>query len=638
MPRKKRSPVAPLASDSLSNSCPETEATLHEQIRQGDLALIRLHEQLHLLAEKHRLIMDALPDLLLIIDEDLQIAEAEGCLNLLGISHGLLQGLPLKDILADPCGMQLCEFSQQLKTRSDLAAIELVVDDQDETLYLEARGLLTSQGSVMLLLRDTSALRRALKNADLAAYTDTLTGLPNRLSFEKQLTEKITQLAINKNTRAATSVYVLRQAQDNPAVQIGDTRLALFIFDLDRFKVLNDTIGQAISDQILMILGARLRALNSQDIEFFRLGSDQFAAIVSYKAEPPVSAKATPIISEYVLSLEQDPVAIQAEKLLQHIATPLVVANNNLSLSCSLGIALYGEHGSDTAGLTLAAELAMYQAKAYGRSRYIFYSPSFIDQRIERLRDQVTLRRMLQANAIEGYFEPQFDLVSGALRGFELYMHTEDKNPQAFQRLAEHYGMRTELAQWAVQQAIAKIEKQCNQRSHIYPISVNLLPDVLMDARFIDWLKILLQPLPHVAYALRFELDARLLPADLNLGACHVSELSRLGIKFVIDEFGEQTQLALIPLLPFEEIKLCGQLTQTILQNSRQLSLIEAIVAFGHSLSLPVCATHIPTLAVAQLLTLSGVVAGQGPAFEGLDRESDALDELIFPISLARNQ
>lgn len=550
---------------------------LEQRTHAGDQALLRAHRQLHQLAERHRLLMDALPDVVLLIDAQGNVIEAEGDLNLLGQPQANLLGCTVLDVFDATSAETLLKAIERFEHSGKHEEVEIEHHTNDKAVILQARFARCDSGALLVVLRDATQVQHAIRSAEHAARVDPLTGLPNRLAFERAL-----QDAMQASTHN------------------GLVSCAVLLVDLDRFKQINDELGHAVGDQVLMVLGARLRTLDSAQLRLARIGGDEFAAVVTHTGNPAAAARAAASAAEHIIDM---------------VAQPFLIGGENLRLSASIGIAVHPEHGSDAA-LVRAADVAMYHAKSRGRARYAFYATRLASREMDRLRDEVTLRRMMEANRLGSAYEPQVRLESGEVVGYELRLTSRDLpnvESHRFLRVAEQAGMLRELTQWALQDIFAYLRTQA--ATDRLPVALDLSPYLLLDNVFVDALLALLEKNTDLLAHLRLDISAQFPESDIGALIVSTRRLHELSVQLALDEVGGCTHLGLLRLPGLTEIKLLSSLTSGLSQDDETQGIVDGLIALGRRLGLRVTAIGIASPGTAQLLAMSGIEYGQGSAF-----------------------
>ncbi|HUP30472.1 MAG TPA: EAL domain-containing protein, partial [Usitatibacter sp.] len=382
------------------------------------------------------------------------------------------------------------------------------------------------------------------------AYEDGLTGLPNRAMFNEQLGQ-----AVRTARREAGG-------------------LAVLLFDMDRFKAINDTLGHPTGDQVLREVGARVReTLRDSDV-VARLGGDEFAVLLATG-----SAHHAP--------------RVVAEKILKALEAPLVVDGQTMDIAASIGIARFPEHGDDANALVRAADVAMYVAKR-GKSGYSVYDPAHDERRQEFLTLLGELRRAVEAGELLLQYQPKMQLSDNRINAVEALVRWRHPArglvpPSEFIPFAEQTGFITSITRWVVTQAI----EQCG-RWHRAGMDIRV--SVNISARDLRQEDVLVQ---HVTAALAksevppgmlcLEITESGLMDDPRSAQSALRKLRELGVLTSIDDYGTgYSSLAYIKQLAVNEIKIDRTFVSGMEADKRNAAIVRSTIELGHNLGLTV--------------------------------------------------
>lgn len=414
--------------------------------------------------------------------------------------------------------------------------------------------------------------REAEERARSLAATDPLTGFLNRRSIAEECASLL--------TRAQT-----RQKS-----------VAMLMLDLDNFKNVNDVHGHAAGDHVLTTAAKRIEALMPPSALTARLGGDEFACAFIFDPNSP----------EIVDRI--------AEELVSAMTNPMVQNNMHLTVSTSIGIARSDFDCDNVDSLMRRADIAMYCAKNQGRNRY-----SWFDASMER---ELNMRNSLEAGMRQGipngefvpYYEPQIDLSTGRLNGFEMLARWEHPtkgliSPELFIPIAEDSGLIAELS-------LAIMRRAFEEAKHWDPsltLSVNISPAQLKDPWLSQKILKLLVETGFPANRLEVEITESSLFENLSLAQSIVGSLKNQGIRIALDDFGTgYSSLAHLRALPFDRIKIDRSFVSSINQNSESAAIVNAIARLGDSLGLPVTAEGIEDSNIQERLRELGCTKGQG--------------------------
>ncbi|AUC95259.1 bifunctional diguanylate cyclase/phosphodiesterase [Bradyrhizobium sp. SK17] len=405
------------------------------------------------------------------------------------------------------------------------------------------------------------------------ALNDTLTGLPNRASFNARLDH---ELDFARRTGA---------------------RIALIGIDLDRFKEINDLRGHAAGDEVLRVIAQRIANLLREGEFAARLGGDEFMAIHRLR---DVTA-----LEDFVKRLENA------------FSRPIQLDNVEIAPGASLGIAIYPDNGSDKATLISNADLAMYSAKSDIARAACFYDPSMGDLVRARRNLVGELRDALENNQLDIHYQVQTSVTTGEICGYEALLRWEHPQrgsipPSEFIPLAEQNGLILQIGEWVLRTACAKAAVWEPQ----YKVAVNLSPIQLVHH---DLPKLILEVLLDTGLSperLELELTESTIFVDKDRSLHILRQIRALGVSIALDDFGTgYSSLETLRAFPFNKIKLDRSFMQEIECSPQAKAIIRAVLALGKSLDIPILAEGIETEGQFALLSAEGCDEAQGYLF-----------------------
>lgn len=429
----------------------------------------------------------------------------------------------------------------------------------------------------VLILNDFSALRRMQGELNFLAYHDALTGLGNRRMLDERL---VTELA---------------------AAARSERPLALLFIDLDGFKLINDTLGHAHGDSELKAVAERLRQCVRPSDVLARFGGDEFVVLV-----PDVASIAA--------------VDALAEHILREIRRPLFVAGQEISISASIGIALYPDHGSDAAALIKASDSAMYEAKLHGRNCALHFHPHMSERVRERLNIEQGLRRALDRSQLQLHYQPIVHLVDGGLAKLEALLRWHDPELGAIEPgrcipVAEESALIVELGEWVLRAACAQIAAWRSAGLVPPPLAVNVSARQIAERDFVRRLQAILAEHAVRDGELTIEITESVLQ-HIEASRQTLLALRALGVRIAIDDFGAGfSALGLLRHLPIDALKIDRSLIADLAENRSDVAIVGAIVAMARTLGVTVTAEGIETGEQRALLTRLGCGYGQGFLF-----------------------
>jgi len=431
---------------------------------------------------------------------------------------------------------------------------------------------------LLAFIDDVTERRAAEQRVQYLAHYDALTGLPNRTLLQDRLA-----LAIAGARRSGTTVAVL-------------------FLDLDHFKVINDSLGHTVGDEVLKDVAVRLRGCLREGDTVGRLGGDEFIIVL------PDAGTA------------QD-VAVVADRIIQSMAAPLHVKGREFTVSPSIGISLFPEDGEDVERLIKNADAAMYQAKAAGRRALRFFTTSMDAQLNERLNLEANIRRALDLGEFRLHYQPQLHLESGQLVGLEALIRWAHPDlgmvpPGRFIPIAEESGQIATLSLWVLDEACRQARLWQADGLAARRIAVNISALQFRNAELPD----------QVAAALhRHGLDPSCLEVEVTEGALirnvdmaiHIlSSLKTMGVRVSIDDFGTgYSSLSYLQRFPVDTLKIDRSFISEIVTDHGDAAITKAIIGLGSSLGLTVIAEGVETEPQLDFLRRHGCHGAQGYLF-----------------------
>jgi len=417
--------------------------------------------------------------------------------------------------------------------------------------------------------------RLAAERAEHLAAYDALTTLPNRAMFSKLLKQAIG----------------LARRDGRP--------LAVLFVDLDRFKVVNDTLGHEAGDQLLQEVGRRLRGCLRESDTVARLGGDEFVVLLPALRD---SAAARLI----------------AEKILAATNTPLVLVGQECSVTASIGVSTYPEDGDDEQSLMKSADLAVYRAKEDGRNRFRLYSASMNAPSIERLALESSLRRALERGEFRVHYQPRVDALSSRIVGIEALLRWEHPDlglvaPARFIPIAEETGIIVPIGAWVLKTACS--QNVTWQRSGLprLNVAVNLSRRQFSDDNLLSVVTTTLEATGMSPGLLELEITESTLMHGVEKAMRTLKALRDLGVRLAIDDFGTgYSSLSNLSQFPVDTIKIDGSFVHDLSSHPENRRIAEAVIAMGRSLSLTVIAEGVEAQGEADFLRDRGCDAFQG--------------------------
>jgi diguanylate cyclase (GGDEF)-like protein/PAS domain S-box-containing protein len=487
-------------------------------------------------------------------------------------------GLPPQ---ADACGL---EALLDLMEPEDRAAARDAVDalvSEGRTLdithrlrmpdgslrYVHLRGLPRRAGSLDAVsgtLQDVSERKRAEEQIRYLAYYDGLTSLPNRQFFLEQL----------QRTMALARRH--------------ERQLAVLSMDLDQFKRINDTLGHQVGDELLQAVAQRLaegvrggdevaRVDADIDGQLARLGGDEFSLLLVELSHFHDAAKV-------------------AHRLLELLAPPFRLGEQEIFVSASVGISLFPADGDSPEVLLKNADTAMHYAKEQGRGNYQFYGRTMNSKALEKLSMEAQLRRALERDELTLHYQPKVEAMSGGIVGVEAlvrWRHPElgMVGPMQFIPIAEEIGLIVPIGEWVLEQACKQVAAWHAQGYGNLSMAVNIAGPHFRQAALLRSVDEALRRLGIPPHCLELEVTESMLMDNLDATQVTLRQLKEMGVKLAMDDFGTgYSSLAYLKRFPLDTLKIDRSFLKDAPADPGDAALITAIIAMAHSLRLAVVA------------------------------------------------
>ena len=413
---------------------------------------------------------------------------------------------------------------------------------------------------------DISERKASEERIRFLAHHDALTGLPNRLLFTERL-----RLATQQARRQGGKVAVL-------------------FIDLDRFKTINDSLGHHVGDALLRSVARRLLEAVRDGDTVCRLGGDEFVIALNGVSD-----------SDEVLGIVE-------RRLVPMVRRVHAVADTELHVACSVGIALFPDDSRDIDELMQHADVAMYQAKAMGRDGAQFFTPELNERAHRRMRLESLLRHAIDRHELALHFQPRVDAAGGALVGVEALLRWRspelgDVAPQDFIPIAEESRLIMTIGAWVFGEACRQQAAWISQGLGVVPISINLSAVQLRDPGLVDQLRAAVLRHGVDPAALELELTETTLMEAVKDTLVPLHALKRLGVSLSVDDFGTgYSNLNYLNRLPIDRLKIDRSFVRDLLDDPTDLAITRAIIGLGHTLGLRVVAEGVESAAAAEAL------------------------------------
>lgn len=456
----------------------------------------------------------------------------------------------------------------QDNTQRSKAELEKIVNQRTEEL----------QASNLNLRMQIEERKKAEEQLFYEAHHDALTKLPNRAMFSDRLS------------------FAQRHLKRHP-----NNRFAVLFIDLDRFKVINDTLGHIAGDNFLIEIANRLAECVRDNDILARLGGDEFVILLD--------------------SLQsQDDVEEVASRIISAVSQPFDLDGHCLYSNASIGIALCSQHYKDANEILRDADAAMYQAKSLGRGRYVFFDESMREQLIASMTLEQELRVAIKEEQFELHYQQISDLMLTNTIGFEALLRWNHPTkglltPSEFLYMAEETGMILEIETWVIAEVCLQLKNWLDDETEHKNafIGVNLSGRHLTQANQLNKLICLIKEHTIEPERLILEFNEAAFSKNNELALKGLRKLKELGVKLALDDYGAgQSSLNFLHNYPFEFIKLDRSFIRTLNGNDKNLSLVKALHDLGGNFGYRLVAEGIETEEVLQKLMAVGCDFGQG--------------------------
>ena len=414
-------------------------------------------------------------------------------------------------------------------------------------------------------LVDITDRKTAEEQVHYLAYYDSLTGLPNRSLLKDRLAIAL------------------------PSARRHKEKVAILFLDLDRFKIINDSMGHSYGDLLLKEVSERLRKVARKEDTVTRVGGDEFLIVLT-------SIK------------DADDAAIAAERIAKEMENEFVIHGQTFNVSCSIGISMFPEHGCDDETLIKNADAAMYCAKDSGRSTFRFFTEDMNADVVERLKIENDLCLSMERNELFLVYQPQLSLTTGNVTGFECLIRWQHPEmglvpPNRFIPVAESSRLIIPMGEWVLRTSCAQVRKWQDAGHRIPSIAVNVSAIQFRQEGFCELVKTILKDTGLAPKCLELELTESLLLSSGDLIFSVLAELKKMGVKLAIDDFGTgYSSLSYLRQFPVSKIKIDGSFIKDISENPDDAAITTAIIDMGKALNLKMIAECVETEAQVSFL------------------------------------
>lgn len=427
----------------------------------------------------------------------------------------------------------------------------------------------------VVVFSDFTARKEVEGRLQFLAQRDPLTLLHNRTALQEKLGSALQNAVLNQS------------------------RLALFFIDLDRFKIINDSLGHAIGDELLQVVALRLgHCLKSRDF-IARFGGDEFTVLIENAPD------------------DQE-LAVIAERIIGEIARSCIVRGHDLFVTCSIGVSRYPDDARDATTLMRMADMAMYRAKEQGKNTYQLHANDMSEQVSERNQLEGRLRSALSRNQFVLYFQPLYDLACEDYYGVEALVRWHHPElgmvpPASFIPLAEESGMIEALGTWVIHEACRQLREWLDAGIDPHRVSVNLSPRQFKRGQLVALVQRALDNAGLEPERLTLEITENIIMQNPDEAREILTELRDMGVQVAIDDFGSgYSSLAYLKLFPLDTLKIDRAFIAPLPDDQNSAAIVEAVVAMSRKLKLAVVAEGVETAGQSTFLRSIGCDVAQG--------------------------
>ncbi|MDH4943842.1 EAL domain-containing protein [Sulfurimonas sp. C5] len=422
---------------------------------------------------------------------------------------------------------------------------------------------------------DLRAIETSEAKADYLAYHDPLTSLYNRVSFEEFLSNALLMAKRNKE------------------------KFAVLFIDLDRFKIINDTLGHDIGDQVLIHVSKRLKHILRESDFIARWGGDEFVVILHDVASESL-------------------VATVARKIIDELKAPINVKHHSFSITASVGISMYPENGDDTKSLIKNADSAMYSAKDSGKNNFCFYTDQLSLQTEERLIIDTALHNALDNNEITMVFQPQYSIANREIISVEALVRWENEklgvvSPEKFIPIAEDNGFIVELGYFIFEESCKRFKEMQKAGLSLQRVAINVSSIQFREPGLLEALLSIVKRYEMDPSEVEIEITERFLMDNTESNIKNLQSFRLEGFKVSIDDFGTgYSSMSYLKQLPIDTIKIDKSFIDDISQKSSDNAIVKAIIVLAKTLNYSVVAEGIETKEQEEFLRQNRCDIGQG--------------------------
>lgn len=438
---------------------------------------------------------------------------------------------------------------------------------------------------VLLVMRDISVQKEVEKTIYRLAYHDPLTNFPTRLTFMSQLRRELIEAKFTKQT------------------------IAILIIDLDNFRLVNDQFGHDVGDEVIIKAAENIKAPLRETDLVARMGGDEFIVMLK--------------------SLDNEWETMNVVKnILNKFQQPIIVNGREQMITCSIGVAVYPDHGQTAEELIKNANTALSQVKGKNKNNFMVFNSSIENKSLERRILENALRKGIKQNQFYLEYQPKLNIRENKIVGMEALVRWNHPDlgmisPGKFIPLAEETGLIVPLGEWILRESCKQTKKWQDEGHSSLICAVNVSVRQMQDANFVNVVQEILEETGLESKYLELEVTESVF-ADLNSMSSVLKKLRSLGIHISVDDFGTgYSSLSYIKHLPIDTLKIDASFIKDIHQNDESKAIVKAIIHIADTVGLKVIAEGIELEEHVEVLRKDGCIFGQGYYFSRpLSREN----------------
>jgi diguanylate cyclase (GGDEF)-like protein len=515
------------------------------------------------------------------LKENYEVEEASNGMHALNICKRRMPDLVLMDaVMPELDGFDACQMIRETAHGADIPVLMVTALEDEESIVRAfssgATDYIAKPINFSVMKQRVARLikaNKAEKDVKKLAYHDPLTGLPNRAQLKQKIRIIVNRASIEKQ------------------------RFAILFLDLDRFKMINDTMGHDAGDLLLKAVADRIRHCVRESDFIARLGGDEFTILLE-NIESPESASNV------------------AEKICRSVGQPFVFMQQKMFVTTSIGISIFPDDGEDVSALIKHADSAMFRAKEK-RNNFCFYEQGMEAEIAKRLELEQELRKAIDEDELVLHYQPQVNLKTGELIGAEALVRWQHPvkglvSPDVFIPLAEESGLINQLSDWVLENAAVQLKRWIQQR-HQLTLAVNLSVKDLMAEELHTKLHDLMRRNSLPRNVLELEITESTLMDHPELMITEIDKIKRMGITIAVDDFGSgYSSLNYLKRLPVDVLKIDRSFIADIESDPSDSAIVAGIIGLGKSLKMKTVAEGVETEAQRTILEKLGCDNYQG--------------------------